>query len=95
METETKGRREGEREEMIGGGRGEKIEREKRKQGERERESVLPWWSTEGLEAWRILGMEKPMSSAVRASSFIKYGSCNTQDIYTSGQSPFLHVCFL
>lgn len=40
METETKGRREGEREEMIGGGRGEKIEREKRKQGERERERV-------------------------------------------------------
>lgn len=35
----------------------------------------LPWWSTDGEEAWRILGMEKPMSSSVRVSSFITYGS--------------------
>lgn len=31
----------------------------------------LPWWSTVGAEAWRILGMEKPMSSSVSVSSFI------------------------
>lgn len=36
----------------------------------------IPWWSTEGLEAWRILGVETPMSSSVRVNSFMKYGSC-------------------
>jgi len=38
-----------------------------------------PWWSTEGLEACRIFGIAKPMSSSVRVSSFMKYGNWNTQ----------------
>ena len=42
-----------------------------------------PWWSTEGLEACRIFGIAKPMSSSVRVSSFMKYGNWNTYTTQT------------
>lgn len=52
----------------------------------------LPWWSTEGLEAWRILGMEKPMSSSVKVSSFITYGSWNQEYRWKRLRIPILDM---